>query len=472
MKGIDFCTVGFDDDQPFLEARVVSGREGLDVHDEKTSLVGDPVIFSHLGGQGREGEAELFADVGDGVALVGRKALVSFIAEFAHLDRDVSALTVPKDAQGDDLTRLGRTDLQLQSRSVLDRLGVALDDNVVGLQSGRVGGASWNDLGDQGPCRRGESQSLLVCGADVLYRDTHVAALHLSAPLQGGNDGLDDVGGDGEADPYASLVGGENDRVDSDHLTPEVDKGASGVSSVDGRVGLDVIGVLRCVELTPLGGDDAGGNGELRLQGVANGQDPLSDPNRGGVTQGEEGEALPFDFQEGEIRLGVGPDDLGLVFVPIEGRNRDLLGLLHDMVVRDDVPVGADKEARSEALDRDITLLGDAEKTAPEITEKVVVTEGGAAASALGLHETLGEDLHHSGSDFLGGRREIGRFTGGDAGGVDRESRIGGATGVQNTGEKPGAQGETDQKEEGTEEPTFLVVHDYLQGSSEITNKR
>ncbi len=154
-------------------------------------------------------------------------------------------------------------------------------------------------------------------------------------------------------------------------------------------------------ELAPLGGDDARRDGVLHAQRVADGQDPLADLDHGGVAQGDEGQVLGVDLEKGQVGLGIGPDDLGLEVLALEGRDRVLDRVLGDMVIGQDVAVGRDEESRP--LDRAPVILGlarrgAAEEPVPEIFEGELVLEF-LGFPAFGL--VLADDLDDRGPDLL-----------------------------------------------------------------------
>jgi hypothetical protein len=58
----------------------------------------------------------------------------------------------------------------------------------------------------------------------------------------------------------------------------------------------------------------------LHAQGIADGQDPLADLDQGGVAQLDERQVPGLDLEEGQVGLRVGPDDLGIIVLALEGR--------------------------------------------------------------------------------------------------------------------------------------------------------
>ena len=160
-------------------------------------------------------------------------------------------------------------------------------------------------------------------------------------------------------------------------------------------------------ELAALGGDDARRHRVLHAQGVADRQDPLADLDQGGIAQGGEGQVLGLDLEEGQVGLGVEPDDLGLVFLPWRVVIDVLDRVLGDVVVGQDVAVGRDEEAR--ALDHAPEFLGlarggTAEEPVPEVVEGELVLE---ALLVPGLFLVLADDLDDRRTDLLGDADEV-----------------------------------------------------------------
>ena len=55
-------------------------------------------------------------------------------------------------------------------------------------------------------------------------------------------------------------------------------------------------------------------------------------------------------FEHGEIRFGIDPDDFAGIALAIDGLDLHASGVIDDVVVSQDVPVGRDEETRSLSL--------------------------------------------------------------------------------------------------------------------------
>ena len=99
--------------------------------------------------------------------------------------------------------------------------------------------------------------------------------------------------------------------VDPDHLAARVDQRPAAVAEIDGRVGLDVVVQARVEQLAADEADHPDGHGVHVAERVADGADPLADPQVVGVAQRRCGEVRrPVDPQQRDVGRGVGADDL------------------------------------------------------------------------------------------------------------------------------------------------------------------
>ena len=92
------------------------------------------------------------------------------------------------------------------------------------------------------------------------------------------HDGLGHVDGDGEADAHVAAGAAGDGGVDADDLAVRVDQRAAAVAGVDGGVGLDEVLVVGDADVgAALGADDAGGDGLVEAERIADGEHPLAD---------------------------------------------------------------------------------------------------------------------------------------------------------------------------------------------------
>jgi len=84
----------------------------------------------------------------------------------------------------------------------------------------------------------------------------------------------------------------------------------------------------------------------LQPEGIADRQDFLSDLQRGGIAQRQDGQRFGrgFDLQHRQVGLRIGANQLRRPLAPVGEAHLQPLGSLHDMVVGQDVPAGIEDE--------------------------------------------------------------------------------------------------------------------------------
>src|SRR5271165_3559428 len=161
------------------------------------------------------------------------------------------------------------------------------------------------------------------------------------------------VGGHGKANALIAARAGVDGGVDADHLAIHVDQRAARVAGVNGGVGLD-----ERLELAPgddvasLGGDDAGGHGFLETEGAAHGEHPVAHFHGVRVAQlGGRQRLLGVNLDDRQIGFLVHADHdsvIGHGGGIVHQLHADAIGLLHHVVVGDDVTLGIDDDAGTE----------------------------------------------------------------------------------------------------------------------------
>ena len=184
------------------------------------------------------------------------------------------------------------------------------------------------------------------------------ARLTLAGRDELGDDLLDGVGRDGEAD--ADVAGRAlrrcDLRVDADHLGAVVQQRAARVAAVDRRVGLDHvidgIAVRRGDRALLDSADDPGSRRAREPERVADRDDGVSDTHDARVPEHERRQAARarLDPEHGDVGGRIATDEGGAQGVLIGEADLDLVGALDHVVVRDDVAGLVDHEARAERL--------------------------------------------------------------------------------------------------------------------------
>src|SRR5262249_34194737 len=131
-------------------------------------------------------------------------------------------------------------------------------------------------------------------------------------------------------------------RVDPDDLALEIHQGTSGIARVDRRVGLDEVLVRGNAYVGASGGaDDSDGHGLVQSEWIADGDGPLTDLERVGISErgDSQGMLIGLETHEREVCLRISAKDLPPVLA--------LVGKTDDDFIRpfDDVKVGQDQAA-------------------------------------------------------------------------------------------------------------------------------
>jgi hypothetical protein len=145
-------------------------------------------------------------------------------------------------------------------------------------------------------------------------------------------------------------AGGRNDRgVDTDHLAVEVEQRPARVAAIDGGVGLNVVVVGAGIDVAVARRDDPGGDRAAEAERVANGDDPLAQPQFFRIPEFHRLERLVgLDPEQRHIGLLISADDLGLQSRAVIEDHGDLVGLGDDVIVGDDDTGRIDDEAGTE----------------------------------------------------------------------------------------------------------------------------
>src|SRR5690606_16926263 len=130
------------------------------------------------------------------------------------------------------------------------------------------------------------------------------------------------------------------------------------VARVDRRVRLDEVlerrgGLLVPVddpELTTLRTHDPGRRRRAQVQRVAERDDPVTDRDQVRIAQLHDGQPVRIDLEHRDVRVRIAADDLLLELPPVLEHDRDPLRALDHVVVRQDVAVRPEDEARPATL--------------------------------------------------------------------------------------------------------------------------
>ena len=103
-------------------------------------------------------------------------------------------------------------------------------------------------------------------------------------------------------------------------------------------------------------------DGAAHAERVADSKDDVALHSLGRVRKFNRGEVFCVDFYDSQVGFRIGADHLGFVLlVVIEQGYYDLVGIFHDVVVRDDIAVLGDDDARSQRASLALSMLRNVE---------------------------------------------------------------------------------------------------------------
>ena len=308
---------------------------------------------------------------------------------------------------GDLLGKLGRT-------VYFD--AVDLDDHVARANAGRMGRPFRIDFGDIDSARLPNAGFLTLLRLEELFGQRNILnaehrALHDSVLLQVDDHFLDDRRRNGERIADVSAAARLDQRIDADQLAFRVDQRAAAVARIDRRVGLDerleAELARQRLQATAFGAHDAGRNRAAQVERAADGEHPLAQTQVVRVAHRDRRQVRRVDLNERHVGRRVGPDHLRVERTVVVQRHAQFRGVFHDMVIRDDIPVGADDHARPAALAlaRLLGLLLIPPGHAEEL-EKLLESASPAVIVVLDLLRI--DDIDDAFHRILGGIRQIG----------------------------------------------------------------
>ena len=178
-------------------------------------------------------------------------------------------------------------------------------------------------------------------GIDIGQHHAHVAARDASFGPQLWKDGARLVDGHRKSDVARPLADG---RVDADDFASAVDERSAAVAEVDGGVGLNVVVEAAVEQLAAEIADHTNRDRVLVGQRIADGADPFADAQRLRVAHRRHRQIPRLDLDERDVGIGVDAEHAGLQAAAVGELHHDPLGVLDDVVVGQDLPVGLDDE--------------------------------------------------------------------------------------------------------------------------------
>src|SRR5438034_10879214 len=205
-----------------------------------------------------------------------------------------------------------------------------------------------------------EAEAVGDVGGDGLDLDADPAAADRALVLELGNYILDGRCRDRERDADAAAGRRIDRRVDAHHLAFGVEGRATGVALVHGRVDLDEIVVRTAADVAAAGRDDAGGHGAAEAERVTDREHPIADPGLALRKLGEREVRTALDLDQRDVGARVGADHLRGKGLAVVGRDFDLVGAIHHVVVGHSIAIGRDEETGTLTGQRPAAATGSA----------------------------------------------------------------------------------------------------------------
>ncbi len=276
--------------------------------------------------------------------------LLTFIRQCADGDRQFLTLAVANHFKFGLAAVLEVADQVRQVSRHDDWLAVGAQNHVTHLHTALGSRAIFKHLRNQRAGRLVQTKRLGEVLVHFLDDHTQPAAADFAISLELVGDIHGDVDRNRERQPHETTGAGEDLRVDPDDFASHVEQRATGVTRVDGHVGLNErhIGVVR--QAAPLGTDDTLGHGVIETERRADRQNPFADLERIGIAQFGGRQVLAINFQHGNVGTRIGTDQFGLQLAAIGQAYENLVSAIDYVVVGQHVAIRGDDEARAEGL--------------------------------------------------------------------------------------------------------------------------
>src|SRR5713101_2219947 len=191
-------------------------------------------------------------------------------------------------ADDDDIDFLADRGVGHDARQVLwllDVLAVELDHDIAGLDPCGFRRTLVLDAGDQGAARRLDVEAFGNLVGDLLDADAKPAAPKLAELPQRIDHAGDGLGGHGKADADRAARRRDDQRVDANHRSEEIEQRTAGIAAVDGSVGLDVVVIGAGADVAVARRHDARRHGAAKAERIADRDHPFAKPQLVGIAE-------------------------------------------------------------------------------------------------------------------------------------------------------------------------------------------
>src|SRR6478735_2307634 len=334
----------FENDVAFLEAAF--GRRAL-----RVDLGDDDAVFAGagdaIGGSNRHAELRHVGSLASAalVAVVGIGLGLDRVRQLAEREIDDLVLTLVQHVELHGVARRKPADGASEFAGILDRFTVDRSDDVAGFDAGLGRGAIGLRFGYQRAFRLLQAEAVGDVSRHRLDLDTDPAAADRALVLELGNHVLHRGSGNRERDADAA-AGRRIDRgVDTHNLARGIERRATGLTLVHGRVDLDEVVIRAVTDVAAGSRDDAGRHRAAEAERVTNGEHPVADPRFGVGQLGEREIVAAGNLDQRDVGARIGADHLCSVGLAVVGRDFDLVGAVDDVIVGDGITVSRNEEA-------------------------------------------------------------------------------------------------------------------------------
>src|ERR1035437_1637331 len=249
-------------------------------------------------------------------------------------------------------SRSHQRNVHAQFGAAVYRRAVDVQDDVALFQSRLLGRAVGGHIADQGATYFRFMEGLGDGGRYFLSHRAQVGAGHLTV--------VDDLvhhiarhtNRDGKTDALIAFRSmGQDGGAEADPVAAVIDQRAARVARVDRRIGLNKGFVVFDAQIVAAGSaDDAHGDGLADAERIADGQHVVAHLHLIGIANGDGLQGASVHLEYGNVGLRIGAYHAGFILVLIVHDHGHGGGVIHHVVVGQNVAIRADDHARAKAL--------------------------------------------------------------------------------------------------------------------------
>ena len=285
-------------------------------------------------------------------AIEGALGTAILLREFSELHRDRALVAIANYRQPQRCARLLGSDAETQLAGVIELLTVDADDHVALFETGIRSGTVRLHGAHKGASCIGKVECLRHLRVQILNADTEITSDDAATINKLRHHVVRKVHWNGESHTLvAAGAPRKNGGVDAHQFAAHVDQGAARVSGVDGGVRLDEVLVVLDPEVAASGRTDNAHRYCLSdAERITDRQDDIADFDVVRVTQRQHWEITCRDLENGDVRLRIRPDQIRFEAPFIREVNIDFVSTFDDVVIRNDITLLTDDDARPGTL--------------------------------------------------------------------------------------------------------------------------